>query len=233
MHLILAAAVAILDSFAATTVRAQPPRQDKPVIERLGPGLFRLGEIQVDAAHREISVPGEANDARVLEFVANTKGAFKKYESALTLDSDAVTFNAALLLIGLDPAHARVPVRHFDPIPPKGDPVEIWVAWKPPAGLKRVRVEELLFDKRTKKTLPDGPWVYTGSTFVEPGRYLADIDGVLIGFVHSPAPVIENPRAGAVDAYGDIIRNPNLDMPGGMAVTVTIKALNSAERPRP
>jgi hypothetical protein len=141
-----------------------------------------------------------------------------------------VTLNTALLLIGLDPAHARVPVRHFDPIPPKGDPLEIWVAWRTLAGPKRARIEQLLFDRRTNKTVLEGPWVYTGSTFVAPGRYLADIDGVLIGFVHSPAPVIENPRAGAVDAYGDIIRNPNLDLPGGTAVTVTIKALSASDR---
>ena len=124
-----------------------------------------------------------------------------------------------------------MPTRHFDPVPPKGDPIEIWVAWIPPGGPKRVRIEELLFDKRTNRTVPEGPWVYTGSTIVGPGQYLADMDGVLIGFVHSPSPVIENPRIGAVDAYGDIIRNPNLDMPGGMNVTVTIKSLTgSSER---
>ena len=126
-----------------------------------------------------------------------------------------------------------LPTRHFDPLPPKGDPIEIWVAWNPLAGPKRVRIEELLFDKRTNRTVPEGPWVYTGSTIVGPGQYLADMDGVLIGFVHSPAPVIENPRIGAVDAYGDIIRNPSLDMPGGMNVTVTIRALTAADHPRP
>lgn len=194
--------------------------------------MFRIGQIRVDTTRREVSVSGQANDAQILEFVANTRGGFKAYESALTLDTDAVSLNTALLLIGLDPAHARVPTRHFDPIPPQGDPVEIWVAWNPPAGLKRARIEELLFDKRTGTSIPEGPWVYTGSTFVGPGQYLADMDGVLIGFVHSPAPVIENPKVAAVDAYGQIIRNPNLDLPGGMNVTVTISALPKPEKNR-
>lgn len=217
----------------ATLVVQSPSPRTAAGVEQLGPGLFRIGTIRVDTGRHEVTVTGQANDAQILEFVANTRGGFKAYESALTLDTDGVSLNAALLLIGLDPAHARVPTRHFDPIPPKGDPLEIWVAWNPLAGPKRVRIEELLFDKRTNRTVPEGPWVYTGSTIVGPGQYLADMDGVLIGFVHSPAPVIENPRIGAVDAYGDIIRNPSLDMPGGMNVTVTIRALTAADHPRP
>ena len=217
-----------LSHFVSAQSTLHSPRM---AVEQIGPGLYKLGDVRVDVTRREVTVTGAANDAMVLEFVANTKGGFKSYESALTLDTDGATLNAALLLIGLDPAHARVPARHFDPVPPKGDPLEIWVAWTTPEGPKRVRIEELLLDKRTNTTMPEGPWVYTGSTFIEHGGYLADTDGVLIGFVHSPAPVIENPRAGAVDAYGDIIRNPGIGLLGGMTVTVTIKAMNVADRP--
>src|SRR5206468_4334170 len=104
-----------------------------------------------------------------------------------------------------DPAHAHAPAEHFDKNPPQGDPVEIWVEWKSGGDTKRVRVEELLLDQRTKQTMPQGPWVYTGSTFVkDTNQYLAQADGVLIGFVHSPAPIIENPRAGSVGAWGAI-----------------------------
>jgi len=52
----------------------------------------------------EISVRGVVNDALTLEFVANPKGGFKAYESALELDTDGINFNLALILIGLDPA---------------------------------------------------------------------------------------------------------------------------------
>ena len=89
-------------------------------------------------------------------------------------------------------------------------------------------IEELLFDQRTNKPLPEGPWVYTGSTFIDDGngrRYMADLDGVLIGFVHSPSPVIENPRSGAVDGYGSIVMNPALNLAVGSPVTLTIHAL--------
>ncbi|HZR24635.1 MAG TPA: YdjY domain-containing protein [Vicinamibacterales bacterium] len=209
----------------ALTLGQPPTPAPRPSVTQVKPGVFQLGSIRVDTAQRELSVPAKVTDAQVLEFVACTRGGFKEYESALEIDTDAISFNAAMLLLGVDPAHARVPVRHFDPIPPKGDPVEVTVSWDTPLGTKRIRVEELLLDRRTGKSIPEGPWVYTGSTFVEQGKYLADIDGVLIGFVHSPAPVIENPRAGAVDAYGDIVRNPMTGALGGMQVTLTVKAL--------
>ncbi len=196
-------------------------------IRKLSDTTYAVGDLRIDTAKRELTATGRINDVTVLEFVANTKSGFKAYESALTIDTDAITFNTALLLLGVDPNRSRVPTRHFDAIPPKGDPVDIFVEWAIGDTPHRIRVEELLFDTRTNKTLPEGPWVYTGSTFVD-GRYLADIDGVLIGFVHSPAPVIENPRVGAVDAYGFVVRNPNIAMPPGRWVTIIIRALDRA-----
>jgi hypothetical protein len=215
---------------ATATVAAQaPPRPAAPAVEKLGDKLFRVGEIRVDMSRREISVPGKANQATVLEFVANTRGGMKAYESALTLETDAITFNTALVLIGLDKSHARVPTRHFDPTPPEGDAVDIWVEWEAGGKRRRVRVEELLFDRRLKAPLPEGPWVYTGSTFLADGRYMAELDGVLIGFVHSPAPIVENPRAGAVGNYGAVVMNPSLGLLAGTPVTVIVRAVTPAQ----
>jgi hypothetical protein len=215
-------------SFAPAAIAwVLPQHPQPPPVEKIGPSLFRVGNLQVDSAKRELTVSGHANEATILEFVACTPGGLKAYESALTLDTDAITFNAGLLLLGLDKAHAVVPTRHFDPKAPAGDPVELWVEWKDSAT-RRVRVEQLLYDKRTRKTLPEGPWVYTGSTFVSPGRYLAAMDGVLIGFVHSPAPIIENPRSGAVNGYGSVVMNPALGLAPGTDVRLTVKAIGPA-----
>ena len=221
-------------SLAATSVGAQqspsgPPRAIKPAppVTKEGPDQLRLGRVRVNTATKEVSVTGHINenDNPTLEWVANTQGGFKAYESAITLDTDAVTFNTALLLIGLDNSHARVPTRHFDPIPPSGDGVEVWVDWKSGEAHRRARVEQLLFDKRTNASLVEGPWVYTGSAFIKgTNQFLAENDGVLIGFVHSPAPLIENPRAGAVDGYGSVVLNRSLIAPGTF-VTLTVKAL--------
>lgn len=214
--------------------------QPKGPVEKLADGTYRIGELHVDPAKRELRAPGTINDVTILEFVANTAKGAKAYESAITIDTDAITFNTALLLLGLDPRRSVVPTRHFDPSPPSGDLVDIFVevTVPPPMGGPRLlpekrtfRVEELLFDQRTGKTMAEGPWVYTGSRFIEDPkgrRFMAELDGVLIGFVHSPSPVIENPRQGAVDGYGSVVLNPALGLAPATPVTLTIRALRPA-----
>jgi hypothetical protein len=202
----------------------------RPAVEKLGPELFRLGEIRVDTAKREISVNGFINDSvETLEFVANTQNGAKAYESALTLSTDAINFNAALLLIGLDPSRGRPSKKQFDPTPPQGDAVEITVELRHPEGPKIFKIEDLLYDQRTKSTLAPGPWVYTGSTMVDTGfgpKYLAELDGVLIGLMHGPQAIIDNPRNDAVNGYGSFVLNPQLRAFKGGGVTLKIKALN-------
>lgn len=223
MHLSLFLAVLV---FSTTS---QTPPAPAPV-ERLGPGLLRIQNVRIDTNKREVSVPGKVNnemtESTILEFIANGSAGGKTYETALGLDTDAVSLNTALLLIGLDPKNARVPTMHFDPVPPAGDPVEIWVEWTEGRNTRRVRVEELLYDNRTRKTMPAGPWVYTGSTFFE-GQFLATLDGVLIGFVHSPSPLIENPSAGAVGAFGSVIFNSRLGLTGGSPITLIVRAIGA------
>lgn len=206
----------------------EPPNIKPAAVEKLSPSTYKVGSLIIDIAKREVSVPGVVNDVVTLEFVANTKGGYKAYESALTLDTNGVNFNVAMLLIGLDVRRGRAAARQFDPTPPEGDPVEVLVEWTANGRPQRVRVERLLYDQRTQTTLPEGPWVYTGSTFVETGegrKYLADLDGVLIGFMHGPQAIIDNPRNHAVDGFGSLKLNPAIGLPPGTAVTLTVRAL--------
>ena len=214
--------------FSARSAAGQSAPRPAPPVERLGANLFRVGQIRVDTAKREITVQGSVNDVTVLEFVANTKAGFKAYESALTIDTDAVTFNTALVLIGLDKAHARPPEQHFDSRTPEGDLVEVWIEWGVEPARRRVRAEQLLFDKVTNQPVPDGPWVYTASMFLADGRYLAELDGTLVGFVHSPAPIIESSRGAGLGNYGSIVLNPNLGLTPNMPVTLTVKAIGQS-----
>lgn len=202
-----------------------------PTPVRLGPNLIGLGELRINTATRELRAPGQVNAVTILEFVANTPKGLKEYESAITINSAAVSFNAGLLLLGLDPDRARVPRYHLDPTPAAGDPVEVWVEWSNVNGDRRVRIEDLLYNTVTKTTMPQGPWVYTGSAIAQ-GQFLAEADGVLIGFVHSPAPLIENPRDVPAKAYGEVVLNPNLGLTANMPVTVVVRALDRTARNR-
>jgi hypothetical protein len=208
----------------------QDARPQPPVL-KIGPDQYQIGPfIRVDTSKREVSVGARFNEGvEVLEFVANTRNGAKAYESALTLHTDAISFNAALLLIGLDPARGKPSKQQFDREPPRGDPVEIIVEAALPVP-KQFKIEELLFDNRTKTTIPAGPWVYTGSTMVDTGfgpKYLAEIDGVIIGLMHGPQAIIDNPRNDAVAGYGSIVLNPKLGIQPGSPATLTVKALNS------
>lgn len=210
---------------------ATPPPLAPARVEKLDGSRVRIGTVTVDLAAKEVSVPGVINDVPVLEFLVNTKGGYKSYESAIEIDSNAIDFNLGLILIGLDREHAtNRPRFHFDPIPPSGDPVELWVSWIVDGAERRVRAEELIWDDSAKATMPVGRWVYTGSRFVQGSTaFLADVDGVVVGFVHTPAPLIE--RADPVPGpYGAIRINPNLQLKPGTAVNLIARAVRPPAR---
>jgi hypothetical protein len=225
------AAIAGVSFVAATSAFAQsaPPATSSPAaVERIGPNQLRIGNVNVDLSRREISVTGKVNMVMTLEFLAGTMGGNKGYETALELETDAVRFNTACLLIGLDPAHAVRPERHFDPRPPAGDPVEITVSWDDNGSRRTVDGAQLLYDRQKDRTLEGSRWVYTGSTIIPNGPFMAEQDGVLIGFVHTPAPLIENVSAEALNRYGQLILNPKLGLSPGSRITVTVRALPAA-----
>jgi hypothetical protein len=213
------------------TAAQEPPKPSEP-IQKLADNVYRLGKIHIDTAKKEVTVSGTVNSVRVLEFIANTRGGMKAYESALTLDTDGIDFNTALLLIGFDVTHSRQPRRHFDPTTPEGDRASLTLEWKRGSETRRSPVEELLYDDVTHQPAPLGAWVYTGSAILANGRYLANVDGVLIGFVHSPAPIIEQVEGVGVSRYGQIIMNPNIGLDPETPIILTVKYLGPAAKPQ-
>jgi hypothetical protein len=201
----------------------QPPTAAEPV-EKIGDGLFRIGNVRVDTKKREVSVGGTTNDVQILEFIASTKNGVKGYESAIELDTNAITFNVALILIGLDSKNAVVPAKDRGPDPPRGDHLEVVVQWTVNGESRAVPAEELVVNMKTKEALPKAPWIYTGSALV-PKRnvLLADLDGVLIGFMHTRASVIDH-GASLRFGYGAYRLNTDLVKPG-TPVTVVVKAV--------
>lgn len=206
-----------------------------PVVKRLGPNLVQVGNITVDTQKKEMTVPGKvlplnsgpppepgvAAPPKTLEYLAASRNGMKAYESALELDTDATTFNFALIMLGLEKSNAVLPKGHFDPAAVKGDPVEIWVEW----GNRKVRAEELIYDQQSKSVPRLGKWVYTGSQVLPDGRYLAEMNGTLIGFIHDPDTIIENSTGSGIGAYGSINLNPNLQLVTDTPVKVTVRAL--------
>ena len=209
---------------SSTRVPFDGPAPAPSPIERVSADLVRIGSILVDTAKKELSVVGFVNDVTVLEFLANTKGGWKAYESAVELETNAVNFNVACLLIGLDPAAAVVAREQFDPQPPQGQPLELFIEWDEAGKRRRVRAEQMIYNRATRQTLAEGPWVYTGSVFREGNVYLAETEGTLVGFMHTTAPIIESPRP-LSGPYGDNMINPDLNLKPGTTISLVVRAM--------
>ena len=200
-----------------------------PKVQDLGNGHLRVGLIEVDRNQRRFTVPAEVHqDEGTQEFILCTKGGYKGYESTLEGGATAYEFNVACLLIGLDPKHARTPRYHFDPTGVTGDRVEVSLSWGEGKKVRRIDVAEAVKDLRTGKAMKGGGWVYTGSTFTPDGAYMAQTDGVLIGFVHDPAEIITLATGTGQGDYGQLVPNTAVLPKKGTRVTVEVKALAAA-----
>ncbi len=215
---------ALHGSAASAQRRGSPPQPNMrpappPVVERLGNGLIRIGKLEVNTTTREVRIPGTINEVQTLEFLANTPGGMKAYESALTLDSTGVMLNTAMLLIGVEPP--KTPPIQYRRL--EGDPLELWIETAAPP--QRFRAERLVYDLSSKKELVEGPWIYTGSATLPNGRFLSDVEGVLIGLIHTRSAIIDQPDAVGLGRYGAIVINPSLGLPPGAAITLVVKAI--------
>ncbi len=197
-----------------------------PKVQELGHGRFRVGLIEVDRNRRTFTVPAVVHQVDgPQEFILSTRGGYKGYETTLEAGATAYEFNVACLLIGLDPKAARTPRYHFDPTRTAGDPVAVAVVWKEGGKERRTRAADLVKDRRTGKPLPATGWVYTGSTFTPDGAYMAQMDGVLVGFVHDPAEIITLAAGTTQSDYGYLVPNDKVLPAKGTRVTVEVKAV--------
>jgi hypothetical protein len=105
----------------------------------------------------------------------------------------------------------------------------VWIDTTGPSP-QHFRAERLIYDQQTKESASDGSWVFTGSTFLPDGRFRAEADGVLIGFVHDLATVIELLHEIGLGRYGAVILNPTLGLTAGMPITLTVKAVGAAPK---
>ena len=202
----------------------------QPVVKNLGNGRLQIGNIIIDEIKNEVIVPGRLNMLEgPIEFIASTKGGMKLYETVLEMETDAMSFNLSMILLGLDPKKGKPAAYHFDPVPPQGDIVEISLQWDTEDGKKSIQIQEIIHDMNTGKTLPVDQWVYTGSLFLDDGRYLAEEAGVLIGFVHDPASIIESSYSGKFPAYGTYVVNKNHSLSVGTEIQMVIKPIEMEE----
>lgn len=222
------AALWIWLAVTGTAAGAEPEKPSgKTAVEDLGHGQYRIGAIRIDKAKGRFSVPGTVIKLQQpdspLEFIAVTKGGYKQYEAVFEMDTTAVDFNLACILIGLDASHGVQPKQHFDPQALKGDKVEIFVSWAGKKKTRRVPITDVL--RVANNAHPDDEWIYTGSFFSPDGRYMADESGTLVGFVHDPESIIQHRFGLGLGDYGAVIKNPDVVPPPGTPIMLEISRL--------
>ena len=110
------------------------------------------------------------------------------HESLFTTDSGPSHLNAGLLALGVEPgSNARWDVTPEEPELrlPAGDGFYVYAAWRERDETYLFRVDDLLSNLRTGRSMPRHRWVFLGSRFSRPREdqpevFVADHEGNLI-----------------------------------------------------
>lgn len=187
--------------------QAEPPAPPKPAAAETNPAPAATDQldkflaekgVRIDRKTSQIHVSGTVNMQRGLVEVFACTPEGKTHESVLAIHCVPSALNAAFLALGYKPGK---PVQYGTERYqlPTGEPVWITVEWKTPSGeTKRVRAEDLVYDRSTESAMPTMAWVYVGSQ-MQPGpdpkkpTFAADAIKSLVTVYHDPTSIIENP----------------------------------------
>lgn len=196
-HIALTAAICTVAVLASFAVEDQKPA---PLPAELTKAFAAQG-IHLDVEKGIVTIPATVLVREdLLEYVlVNPSG--QAHESMFVTDVVPSVMNVALLALGLKPgknaawvlrdpkpteAETRDGVSPYVVVPPSGDGVYFYAAWKQDGETYFYRVEDLLLDRSTGQTMRRHKWVYLGSRMVKPRSdkndeaFAADLEGNLI-----------------------------------------------------
>lgn len=239
LHLFVTAFVA----FTALNNAQEPGAQEPSVIKEVKPGIYELGQLQIDKEKNTITFPGKINmNKGVIEYMlVGMQGS--THESLLVTDVPVSDVHTAMLLLGAKGSGIHAP--RPDQQPPgqitneylasapelKGDRIFIKVSWKQEGKEKEVPVEDLITNSQTKKSADRGPWLYTGSMFGADGKFLAQQEEAFAALLTYPVALINNPRKGKeTDTLWEV--NEKLTPAVETPVQISIRIDNPAVKPQ-
>lgn len=181
LHCLLPLALASLLTQDAPTAAEQGIALDGAAAEQAEEFFLQAG-IELSLEQKRVSIPARVvvrNE--LLEFLlVLPHGAM--HESLLSTEVDVELLNAALLTLGVqtgkdaDWAPKNPPpteeeraagVRPYDVVLPEGDTFYLYLGWQVEGEAYLYRVEDLLRNLRTQRSMRRHPWVYLGSKMVE------------------------------------------------------------------
>lgn len=204
--------------FAPMPGRANP---ELPLFQKIGPGLFGLGDLQISKNARTVSLPAVINmNKGMLEYLLVRTGG-KTHESLFRTLIDPTQLQLAMLLIGAEGTDR--PLAHQGaPDAPQGDSVEIMVHYLKDGRMVPLRPETWITRKVEDRLVDSEPlqWVFTGSTFYN-GKFMAQAEGSIIAVYHDPVALIDNASPGGESDRVWFVKEGGVP-PVGTPVTLTI-----------
>ncbi|UFS69557.1 YdjY domain-containing protein [Geomonas sp. RF6] len=197
-----------------------------PPVEKVAPGRYRLGAVEIDKRGGTLTFPAEVNmDKGLLEYLlVHSKG--KTHESLLRTKVEPYTLQLACLLLGLEGTSAPLAAQGA-PERPTGEEVEIFLSSE---ERKSQPSEEWMINlvNGAKKPVPPMTWIFTGSMVVN-GRFAAEADGSMVAVYHDPVAIIDNASKGGETDKMWYVKEGAVPPPG-TPVTVVIRKVNGAYR---
>lgn len=189
--------------------RLPNPFQQKaaPPVRLVSPGILEIDNVRIVKKERQIEIPCQINMVRgLLEYLIVARGG-KTHESLLRTDSQPVSIQLALLLLGLEGSSNPL-ARQGDPKKPEGDPVTLWVQWEEDGQVRKDRIEKWVMlvpeggsrmmpppgtPKLPGTTMESTDWTFTGSFVAPDGVFSAQVQKSIVAIYHDPAAIIDNP----------------------------------------
>jgi hypothetical protein len=198
----------------------EPASKAAPIIQ-VSPGIFRIGDIEINKKSKSISFPAEVNmDRGLLEYILVRTGG-KTHESLIRTKVEPYNLQIAFLLLGFEPTDR--PLRgQGDPDKPKGEQIEISISYDKGGKPVTIRPEEWVIKKNKDKDseVKKLDWIYTGSVIWD-GRFMAQIEGSIIAVYHDPMALIDNASEGGESDEIWFVKEGI--PPAGTPLTLTIK----------
>jgi hypothetical protein len=197
----------------------------KPLpVEKVSPGVFRLGEITIYKETGTVVFPAKVNmDKGLLEYLL-VRSSGKTHESLLRTEVDPYNLQIAFLLVGFEGTDQPLAFQGA-PETPRGNPVEIVVEYKNQDGKIQSTPPEKWVVKRSENASRDVgkiDWVFTGSEIID-NRFMAQMDGSIVAIYHDPIAMIDNASPGGESDEIWFVKE-GVVPPAGTPVTITIKA---------
>lgn len=192
-----------------------------PMFQKIGPGMFALGDAKINKTTRTLSLPAVVNmNKGMLEYLLVRNGG-KTHESLLRTQLEPMHLHMAMLLMDAEGTDHPLS-RQGDTDIPQGNPVEIKVYYMKDGSLVPIAPEAWVTKKVEDQMADAGPlnWVFTGS-FTQNGRFMAQNEGSVVAIYRDPAALFNNASSGGENDRVWFVKE-GAAPPVGTPVTVTI-----------